>query len=217
MKTLLILLLSLCSLTIFAQNDTLELYTKQGCGLCKWTKTALTKNQIAYAEYDLANDLNVDAMLKRLSAKGYKSVINLPVIFLNDSLIHPTTDTSLSLQHIVNTILAKETIDILNFAKSKNTVEQVLNSNANANAQDDCHLQKGEPQFVIIQYEFTEEQAALNLLNELHKQGYAYAGMVQSASKYRVFTQIFTSINEANAVLPDVQKKHKNAYVYVIQ
>lgn len=215
MKSILILFLSLCAIATFAQNDTLELYTKQGCGHCKWTKSMLTKNQIAYAEYDLADDMNADAMLKRLAATGYKSTINLPVIFLNDSLIHPTTDSTLSLQRIVNTLLLQQKNGNLHFAKSKLAIEQLANENLTA--QDDCVLRKGEPQYVIIQYEFDDKQQASDKLKELHSQGYIFAGMVQFQAKYRIYSQIFTNEEEANAVLPDVQRKFPKAYIYIIK
>jgi len=214
MKPILTLLLCLYTLATFAQNDTLELYTKQGCSHCKWTKETLVKNHIAFVWYDLADDINGDAMLKRLAAAKYKGTIYLPVIFLNDSLISPSIDTTLSLQKIVNTLLIKQKNGTLHFAKSELTIEQ-LNSNTNG-AHDDCVLRKGEPQYVIIQYEFDNKQQASDLLKELHKQGYIFAGMTYVQAKYKVYSQVFTSESEANAVLPNVQRKFPEAYVYMI-
>ena len=214
MKPIFTLLLSLCTLATFAQNDTLELYTKQGCGHCRWTKETLVKNHIAFSNNDLADDINGDIMLKRLAAAKYKGTIYLPVIFLNDSLISPSMDTTLSLQKIVNTLLIKQKNGSLHFAKSELTLEQ-LNSNANE-AHDDCTLRKGEPQYVIIQYEFTDKQQAADLLKELHRQGYMFAGMTFMQAKYKVYSQVFTTESEANAVLPAVQKKFPGAYVYMI-
>lgn len=215
MKFILGLLLSFYSLATFAQTDTLELYTKQSCGHCKWTKATLTRNQIAYAEYDLADDRNADVMLKRLAAKGYRSMIHLPVILLNDSLIHPTTDTTLSLQRIVNTLLIQQKNGTLHFAKSKPVVMQL--NEATSGESDDCVLRKGEPRYVIIQYEFTDKQQASDKLKELHTQGYKFAGMLQMQEKYRIYSQIFTSEEEAIAVLPYVQRKFPEASVFPLK
>ncbi len=215
MKHLLILFFSVCTFSAFSQNDTLELYTQQGCGYCKWTKEVLTKSSIAFSENDLADDILADKMLKRLAAAGYKGTIHLPVIFLNDSLILPAMDTTISLQKIVNILVMKQKNGTLHFAKSKLTIEQLTTATNTAN--NDCVLRNGEPQYVIIQYEFDDKQQASNKLNELYKQGYTFAGMVQFQAKYRIYSQIFTTEEEANAVLPNVQKKFPVAYVYVIQ
>ncbi|MDR1762306.1 MAG: SPOR domain-containing protein [Bacteroidales bacterium] len=213
-----IILTVLCCISagvLQAQTDTLELYTKQSCSHCKWTKATLVKHQIAFAEYDLADDINGDAMLKRLAAKKYKGTIHLPVIFLNDSLIHPTTDTTLSLQKIVNTLSIQQKNGTLHFAKSELTVEQLTTEDIGAH--DDCVLRKGEPQYVIIQYEFDDKQQALDLLQQFQNQGYRFAGMVQAQSEYRVYSQVFMSESEAKAVLPDMQRKYPKAYVYTIK
>ena len=215
MKPTLIFFFCIYAVAGFAQNDTLELYTKKGCSHCKWTKETLTKNGIAFSENDVADDIVADVMLKRLAAAKYKGTIYVPVIFLNDSLIHPTIDTTQSLQKTVNTIVTKQKNGTLHFAKSELTIEQ-LNSDANG-VSDECALRKGEPQYVIIQYEFDDKQQAADLLKELHKQGYMFAGMTYVQSKYKVYSQVFLNENEAKAVLPNMQKKYPQAYVYTIK
>jgi len=203
----LILLFSLTALS--AQSDTLFLYTKAACGHCRHVKTQLKNEGVPYFEFPLEKLENSIQMMKVVKRAGYRGTVYLPVIFINDSLLHPFKPDSTkdnSLQLIVSDVIIhnKATPFVIpSEQKAESKTEEVVNG--------DCEGK--QPHIYLICKDFKNEKEAERFLSKLKKKGYNDAGILNYKNDYRVFSAVYFDTLEANKQLSVVRKKYPASYV----
>jgi len=200
---------------VVAQQDTLLLYTKEGCSNCQAVKQAFMQTGIPYMEQNLANSTVAAEMLHKIAAAGYKDKIFLPVIFLKNKLYHPaySYDTglvALTLPNVVDSIKHKYLRGELHLVASGQS-NTTLTSGVTANNAD-CEL-KTTPIYLICA-SYNSEKEAIAAMNKLLANGYAYAGIAFSQKQYRVYSKFFFDRNTANSELTLAKKTFNDAYLF---
>ncbi|MDC0584620.1 glutaredoxin [Bacteroidales bacterium] len=94
------LLLMVGFASINAKKHEVEIYTKQGCSNCNYTKQRFNDSQIKYNEFALEDDANATPMLKKLRQHEYTDKILLPVIFIDNKLYHPKKNDTIGYESI---------------------------------------------------------------------------------------------------------------------
>lgn len=198
----------------FAQQDSITLYTKAGCGNCKYTKEQLQKAHIYYTEYELGSNNNAKLMLKNLHRTGYSGNMYLPIIFINDSLFHPAIfkDSVLvktSLPIIVDSILTLSQNGTFSFKKiENNTSQDQIQEN------DDCEIHNTS--IYIVCKNFEDESQALDFSQNLINTGFPDAGFFLYNKMYRVYSYITFSQIQAQALLELSRKQLGMSYILEI-
>ncbi len=203
---------------VFAQHDSLVLYTKLGCSNCSATKQDFAQSGVNYIEKTLENKEYASEMLRKLSNYGYHKPIFLPVIFLNNKLYFPAyaSDTglvSLVLSDVVDSIRYKFRKGELNLYKDN--LDTKLNLVNSLSTNSECEL-KIKPQYLICSTYNTEKEAKVEM-NKLIFNGYNFAGILYNQKQFRVFSKIYYDIATANSDLNEIRKLYYKAYLYELQ
>jgi len=191
--------------------DTLVLFTKPDCSNCNATKRQFSMNGVGYTEMNLNDDKNPPIMLKKLTEKGYKGKIYLPVMFLNGKLCHPAYENNKELKEIpigdaVDSILLQKRQGVLHFAESaKKEVTPTPPVH-----DDDCEV-KNKPIYIIC-YNYNNERDALETSAKLIKDGYIFSGVIFHENIYRVYCKLFLDSAMAETELTHIRQTFKEAY-----
>lgn len=211
------LLFSLFFKNIFAQQDTLILYTKSTCSNCKAVKGVLESHNIGFTEKDLADNDNAIEMLGKLKVLHFDQQISLPVMFLNNNLIFPA-------YHTVNGLEKKEIADVMNnlldsvkqnklhFTAYQNSIKNQHSLKPDTEELSDCEVSEKNPIYLVVK-NYTSESDAKLMMNKLIKDGYIYAGIVYSKGVYRVYSKIFLDEEIAKTQLKNERKMIKDCYL----
>lgn len=210
-----VLLSNLLSLSyVYAQKDTLFLYTKPDCSNCQATKQVFKQLGIKYFEKDLNNSTNASEMLHKLALLGYKDKIFLPVIFLNKSIFHPAFNTKKGLVSI-NIEAAIDSMKIRYFKGDLqlygNDPSMIENSNIQQTSTSDCELET--KQYYLICANYNTEKEGAEAMKKLIANGYSYAGVIFIGNRYLVYNKFFLDKNIANQQLEETRKIFSSAYV----
>jgi glutaredoxin len=197
-----------------SQQDSLVIFTKNGCSNCQATKTAFHQYGINYIEKNLESNENATIMLRKLSVAGFKNKILLPVIFLNNTLYHPAfkSDTGLvelSISDVVDSIKLKFRRGELLMAMSNKVQEAPKNEQHQITS--DCEL-KVTPIYLICA-NYNSENEAIVAMKKLIAHGYPYAGIVLFQSQYRVYNKFIYNRAEADLEIVEARKIFSNAYL----
>lgn len=198
---------------VYAEKDSLIIYTKPGCSNCHSVKQALEQSGIPFIEKSLDNTGNAAEMLHKVSEAGFHDKIYLPVIFLNNKLWHPAYSTdhgliSLPISDVVDSIKNKFRRGELNLQAVKqpeNTPEPVV-------ASSNCEVKA--PTVYLVCADYTTETEAKAAMNKLIKNGYLFAGIVYTQKQYKVFCKIFTGQPDATIGLNELKDTFKGAYLF---
>lgn len=195
-------------------QDTLYIYTKHDCSVCKQTKQVLSVRGINYFEKDVAIPSNASEMLSKLAVSGYKSSIYMPVIYLGKNILHPAYSSvsglvNVEINAVVDSLVRKHLRgEILKLIISTNT-ETVDSTNQSSNA--DCEHTSGAVYLVAANYPVENE--ALNAVKILIKNGYTNAGFVYLGSVYRVYLDSYPDFKTASTQLSAEKLKFTDAYL----
>lgn len=204
--------------TVFFQNgkaqDTLYLYTKQDCSVCKQTKQVLSARGITFVEKDLAVGAIGTEMLNKLAVSKFKSPIYLPVIYLGQKLFHPAFASQSGLVNIdINAA-----VDSI-FHSFRNGLVAKINMPVSANqlkteptnTSGNCEHTSGELFLIVASY--PNEKEALNAVQILLKNGYTKSGFIFEQAKFRVYVDVFTDFTLASAQLSEHKIRFTDAFL----
>ena len=200
-----------------AQTDSLVLYTKKNCSNCMSVKQALNASSIGYIEKGLENNQFAQEMLSKLRSKGYHGTINLPVIFLNNKILHPTYEkdssfVSVPLNQVIDSIKQKVlngTLHLKNLAKEPMAAENELDSHSS-----DCEVEHN-PIYLICQ-SFNTVNEANEYKSRLILQGYSFAGVIFYKNQYHVYCKFFLDNAIAQKAILFSQSQFPQAYLLQI-
>ena len=218
-KRIILLLVAILSFQgAFSQADSLVMFTKTGCANCQAAKLQLHQNRIAFKEYNLESDVHGRRMLQLLAKAGYKERIYLPVILLNNKLLHPAFQrasglATVALPDVVDTIVSRQKRGEIHLP-----IETNLKTNETISAEAhtaDCEINAST--FYLISAEFESELEAKKEMDNLIQSGYIYAGFLFSKGKYQVYTKFFFDQSMANAELQRVKQSGGSAYLIEVK
>lgn len=199
----------------YAVQDSLFLYTKSGCSYCHSVKQVLNESGISYIERTLDNDRFGPEMLHKLSLAGFHKRIHLPVIFLNNQLLHPAYKTAkglieIPIKQVEDSIKNKFRRGELNLAVDKqfSTTTKLDSSQANS----DCEVKVPIIYLVCDSYKIETEAKAAK--NKLIYEGYSFADIIFYQNRYRVFTQFYSDHTLAASGLNEIKKNFPKAYLF---
>ena len=209
--------LLLFSVNASAQTDSLVLYTKISCSNCMSVKQALNASSIGYIEKGLENNQFAQEMLSKLRSKGYHGTINLPVIFLNNKILHPTYEkdssfVSVPLNQVIDSIKQKVlngTLHLKNLTKETMAAENEIDSQSS-----DCEVEHN-PIYLICQ-SFNTVNDANEYKSRLILQGYSFAGVLFYKNQYHVYCKFFLDQTVAQNAFPSSRKQFPQAYLFQI-
>ena len=196
------------------QSDSLKLFTKQGCGNCKFAKETLNKNSASYIEYELEDRENVKQMFNYLHKIGYKGKILMPVMVLNNEVYHPVyqakdTLLDISLSGAIDSILTRIKVKNLQLAHAKISIQTA--DDLQPTSQSDCETQITPIYLVCRNFKIKNE--ALIFLQELQSNGYTNAGILEHQGFYRVYNKYFLNQDFANDELKKTRITNGEAYL----
>ncbi len=202
----------------FSQTDSLVLFTKPGCSNCNAAKQQLHQNRIAFAEHSLESDNNGRRMLQILAKAGYKERIYLPVIMLNNTLYHPAyqNDTglvSIALPDVVDSLVARQKRGAIHLpieAVAKRTEAPTV-------AEHSAECEVNASTFYLISSAFATQPEAKAEMNRLIKEGYIYAGFLQSKGMYQVYSKFFFDKAMAESELQRTKLEKPTSYLIEVK
>lgn len=199
----------------FAVQDSLFLYTRSSCSYCHTAKQMLSEAGIVYIERSLDNDKYGPEMLHKLNEAGFHNRIHLPVIFLNNQLLHPVYKTdkgliSVPLQSVVDSIINKYRRGELNLAVDN--VTNTAGTNDKSQLSSDCEVKV--PTIYLVCNSYNTEKEAKSEMNKLISDGYSFAGIIFYQNQYRVFGKFYSSKTLADNDLIQLKKNFQNAYLF---
>jgi len=199
-----LIVLFFCSLTIFIgqAQDTLYLYTKHDCSVCKQTKQVFQGRGVGFVEKDVALSANASEMLHKLAVSGFKGSIYMPVIFLGNKLMHPAYSTAnglvaVEINAVVDSIWTKKISGKVVSLPVKAIAEVERNASITENA--DCEHVTGA--FYLVVANYPNENEAMNAVRILLKNNYPNAGFVHNKGFYKVYTGLYPDFKTASAQL----------------
>lgn len=189
MKIILFTYLIFFSLTTFAQEKDLILYTDPTCQRCQASKQFLQKSGISFENKSIMQSENVQDMWVYLRNAGVKNSDNIefPVVIMNNVVIFPVIEAGKN----KNVDLEEFFINLDKFYKFGTTIPY------NYSGQDFLQIYEGKHDnkiaierlsgtFYIIIGSFTNLTAAKSVLNDLINKSYKNPEIVESKGKYRV-------------------------------
>lgn len=195
--------------TTIAQKDSLILYTKANCGHCIHTKKEFDTHGIYYTNRPLEDAVNGKEMLTIVKGKKYSGTIYLPVILLNDSLVHPIypqNDSIASLSSVIKEIITKRDSGIYVFPYGKPTATALQEEDALG----DCEAVT-EIHYVFCD-NFKDAASAEKFKAELIEKGYKHAGILIHNKYFRVYPDFFFTKEDADKFLSKIRKKYPKSY-----
>jgi len=215
MKRIQLLIIFTFSLLIgYSQvKDTLFVYTKHDCSVCKQTKQVLQSRGVSFFEKDVASTINASEMLNKLAASGYKGSIYMPVMYIGKKLMHPAYSTdsgliNLDINIVIDSIVRKHLK--AEIAKVTMTTKVPVATNSTSDVSD-CEHTSGAVYLVVANYPV--EREAVNAVQLLIKNGYPNAGFVHVKGIFKVYSALFPDYNSASAQLPIERFKFTDAYL----
>lgn len=205
---------SLIAFNLHAQ-DTLYLYTKPDCSVCKQTKQVLYERNISFIEKDVTSKINATEMLSKLAHSGFKSSIYMPVIYIGKKLMHPAYVSEKGLLTLdINTV-----VDSIIKQSRQNKLVQVLmqkeqhkSNNVTTTSNSDCEHETNE--ILIIAANYPIEKEAIGAVQILIKNGYPNAGFISDHAIYRVYLNIYPNFKSASTQLSIEKFKFTDAYLF---
>ena len=199
----------------YAVQDSLFLYTRTGCPDCHSVKQILNESGISYIERTLDNDKFGPQMLQKLSLAGFHKRIHLPVIFLNNQLLHPAYKTSkglidIPIIQVEDSLKNKFQKGELNLALDKQPA--TISGTDSSQVSSDCVVKV--PVIYLICDSYKTETEANTAKNKLISDGYNFAGILFYQNRYRVFTQFYSDHTLAGSGLNGIKKDFPTAYLF---
>jgi len=203
------------SIHLIRAQDTLFLYTKHDCSVCKQTKQALTARGISFAEKVVETSANATEMLKKLTISGYKGNIYMPVIYKGKKLMHPAFSTDSGLVTLEINAVADSIIHAYRkgeIATIYKTSVAELSKNSTENSTSDCEHITGT--LYLIAADYQHQQEAIKAVQILVKNGYPNAGFIHENGIYKVYLSVFTDFKAASEQLAIEKFKFTDAYLH---
>lgn len=197
-------------------QDTLYIFTKHDCSVCKQTKQVLSAKGVTYLEKDVAIPTNASQMLSKLAISGFKSSIYMPVIYVGKKLMHPaySTDSGLvnvEINVVADSILRKyrrgEIAKVNMPTTTQATAKPVLDGTT------DCEHTTGAVYLIAANYPVEKE--AVGAVQILIKNGYPNAGFVHDSGVFRVYLALYPDFSTASSQLSIEKFKFTDAYLFV--
>jgi len=92
-KLVLLLLVTLTTLSLeAAKPKKIIVYTKEGCGRCKYVEGYMKENKIKHKKLSVANKENQRAMWTLLQKDGLKGSVTMPVVLIGKKLYYNMKD-----------------------------------------------------------------------------------------------------------------------------
>ncbi len=211
-----IILLVFCLLFLITQaQDTLFIYTKHDCSVCKQTKQALAVRKISFAEKVVEIPVYATEMLNKLAISEFKGNIYMPVIYLGKKLMHPAymTDSGLvavDINSVVDSIIRKYRRNEIANVKMPSPTESTNNTTLSSSA--DCEHNTGSVYLVAANYQ--TEKEAINAVQILIKNNYSNAGFIHHSGIFRVYLALYHDFQTASSQLTIEKFKFTDAYLF---
>lgn len=201
-------------LCLFAQVDTVRVYTKDGCSNCRYAKNELNQAAISYQIKKLENANNGKELLQTLEAVGYKGKIHLPVIFINRQLIHPVFQSDTSLKPI--TLVSA--LDSIMCWKEKGELQLLANVSDDALLNESLEAKNNDceydlPLVYLIHKNFKTENEAVKFLEGNNRNRFENAGYLEYNKLFRVYVDVYSDHEKAERELVSYRKENKSAYL----
>lgn len=201
------------SIHLIKAQDTLFIFTKHDCSVCKQTKQVLTARGISFAEKAVETTSNASEMLNKLAASGYKGSIYMPVIYMGKKLMHPSYSTdsglvTLEINAVADSIMRNYQRGKIAKVNMPLTTDPTHSSTASA----DCEHASGT--IYLIAANYPNEKEAVNAVQILVKNGYPKAGFVHDKGIFKVYLTLFADFKSASEQLAVEKFKFTDAYLY---
>lgn len=211
-----ILIIAFCLSLLHTQaQDTLFVYTKNDCSVCKQTKQALTAREISFVEKTVETSAFATEMLNKLAVSKFKGNIYLPVIYYGKKLMHPaySTDSGLvfvEINSVVDSIICKYRRSEIANIKMPLSSESSINPTSSSSA--DCEHNTGSVYLIVANY--PTEKEAINAVQILIKNSYSNAGFVHHSGIFRVYLALYPDFQTASSQLNIEKFKFTDAYLF---
>lgn len=176
---------------LFAQE--LKLYTMEGCGNCAYAKKQLKEERIPYLELPVSDKKNETSMLALLQSKGCNAnEFTMPVILLNNQLVHPfmQTDTG-SVQITLDDAL------------------QYIIRKCGTSVETD----KYKKEYYLVCGEFNSMSRVNHFIKVLEMDGYPYAGYYEENGIYYVYALCLSDWEETKRQYEAIKKQYRGTHI----
>jgi glutaredoxin len=203
-------------LQLLQAHDTLFIYSKHNCSVCKQTKQVLLTRGISFVEKVVETPLNASEMLSKLALSGFKGTIYVPVIYVGKKLVYPAYTTNnglvnLEINSVVDSLIHKFRSGEITIVDMSPITEKAIKNESDESP--DCEHTTGHVYLIAANY--TVEKEAINAVQVLMKYGYTNAGFVYDNNVFRVYLELYRDFASASTQLAIEKFKFTDAYLFV--
>lgn len=207
-----------CLFLQFVQaQDTIFIFTKHDCSVCKQTKQVLTSRGVTFLEKEVETAVNASEMLSKLAFSGFKGSIYMPVIYSGKKLLHPAYSTDSGLVSVDINVVADTLVRRYRRGEIAkiNMPVTALEAKPQVGNTTECEHTTGTVYLVAANYPVEKE--ALGAVQILLKNGYPNAGFLLANNIFRVYLASYPDFSTASSQLTIEKFKFTDAYLFEIK